>query len=251
MNIDALSLDLVPALRGLWKEAFGDTDAFLDSFFSLAFSPERARCVRSDGGICAALYWFDCEYGGGRVAYLYAIATKKSMRGRGLCTRLIEKTHDDLRSAGYCGAILVPAKKELFAFYEKIGYRTASTVGYFECTADVSDIPFRNIEADEYTKLRREFLPEGGVIQENESIRLLADDVLFYTGRDFLLAARVNDGVLEGAELLGGSDGIPSLVGALGCQSGRFRVPVGTVPFSMYYPFSDAPSPTYFGLALD
>ena len=68
MLIDTPTAKDLPELRELWKEAFGDTDAFLDSFFSLAFSPARARCIRSDGGICAALYWFDCEYGGGRVA---------------------------------------------------------------------------------------------------------------------------------------------------------------------------------------
>ena len=29
----------IPGLRQLWQEAFGDADAFLDSFFQTAFSP--------------------------------------------------------------------------------------------------------------------------------------------------------------------------------------------------------------------
>ena len=35
----------IPALRALWKEAFGDTDLFLDGFFEYGFSPNRCRCV--------------------------------------------------------------------------------------------------------------------------------------------------------------------------------------------------------------
>ena len=31
----------IPALRRLWKQAFGDDDQLLDSFFSIAFSPDR------------------------------------------------------------------------------------------------------------------------------------------------------------------------------------------------------------------
>ena len=67
MTIDSPKIDQLPQLRALWKEAFGDTDAYLDSFFTLGFSPERCRCVTEDGQVSAALYWFDCPYtsGGG------------------------------------------------------------------------------------------------------------------------------------------------------------------------------------------
>ena len=51
----------IPKLRALWKEAFGDTDDFLDSFFETAFDKERCRCVVIDGEVAAALYWFDCD----------------------------------------------------------------------------------------------------------------------------------------------------------------------------------------------
>jgi hypothetical protein len=77
MNINAPTLDLIPALRGLWKEAFGDSDDFLDMFWRTAFSYDRCRCVTVDGEVAAALYWFDCECRGERVAYIYAVATAK------------------------------------------------------------------------------------------------------------------------------------------------------------------------------
>ena len=70
----------IPQLRQLWRQAFGDTDAFLDIFFSTAFSPERCRCVLADGAV-AALYWFSCQSDGQPLAYLYAVATSQKFRG--------------------------------------------------------------------------------------------------------------------------------------------------------------------------
>ena len=52
----------IPQLRKLWKEAFGDTDAFLDLFFGTAFSKERSLCAVDGDSVAAALYWLDCEY---------------------------------------------------------------------------------------------------------------------------------------------------------------------------------------------
>ena len=39
----------VPALRELWKEAFGDGDRFLDQFFEGPFAPERSRVAVVEG----------------------------------------------------------------------------------------------------------------------------------------------------------------------------------------------------------
>ena len=56
MRIDHPDLGQIPELRQLWKEAFGDSDAFLDAFFMVAFSQidacvpaMRRRSLRSIG----------------------------------------------------------------------------------------------------------------------------------------------------------------------------------------------------------
>ena len=79
MTIDLPKPGQIPQLRQLWQEAFGDSDAFLDSFFSLSFAPERCRCVTEENHVTAALYWFDCSCHGGKMAYLYAVATGKEV----------------------------------------------------------------------------------------------------------------------------------------------------------------------------
>jgi predicted acetyltransferase len=108
MRIDAPTTAQIPALRALWKEAFADEDVFLDIFFSASFSPERCRCLTVQDQLAAALYWMDCSAGEAKLAYIYAVATAKAYRGRGLCRALLEDTHAVLKRMGYAGAILVP-----------------------------------------------------------------------------------------------------------------------------------------------
>lgn len=241
------------ALRGLWKEAFGDSDDFLDLFEQTAYSPERARALFCDGDLSAALYWFDCECEGEKIAYLYAIATAKSQRGRGLCRALMEETHAQLRDRGYAAAILVPSEPSLFGFYEKLGYKIATQVREFSCRADGTPIKLIRIGAQEYAKLRRSLLPEGGVVQEKENLSYLAAQAELYRGEDFLLAVRREAERLFGIELLGDESAAPRIVRALGKERGSFRTVGAERDFSMLLPLDDKKTrcPTYFGLAFD
>ena len=96
----------IPSQRELWKEAFGDTDAFLDSFFRTAYSFDRSLVAKEGDRLIASLYWFDCEWSGKPCAYVYAVATDAAYRGRGVCSRLMSHMHDVLRSEGFSKAAL-------------------------------------------------------------------------------------------------------------------------------------------------
>ncbi len=252
MNIDSPSRAQIPALRSLWKEAFGDTDKFLDIFERTAFSPDRCRYVTQNGEVAAALYFFNCSCGGERIAYLYAVATAEKYRGRGICRALMEDTHRHLKALGYRAAILVPGSRELFEFYKKMGYEVCSYIGEIRCLASDDGIALRQIDASEYAELRRRFLPENGVVQEEENLNFLKEQAAFYAGNGFLLAAREEDGRLRGLELLGDKETAPAILRTLGYNEGVFRVPDGDKPFAMCYPLSDDRTlPSYFGLAFD
>lgn len=253
MIIDAPKHSHIPALRALWQESFGDSKKFLDDFERTAFSVDRCRCVMIDEKVAAALYWFDCSCSGGRVAYLYAVATAKEYRRRGICHALMNDTHRHLKALGYMGSILVPGSHDLFEFYNRIGYRICSYIREFCCFALVNTLEIRQIDINEYAKLRRRFLPNNSVIQENENLEFLKTMVNFYMGKEFLLAARCEADVVYGAELLGDSAAAPAIVQALGCRKGKFRTPGTDSPFAMYYPLGDENSvpPSYFGLAFD
>lgn len=253
MNIDAPNKNHIPALRDLWREAFHDTEEFLDNFGMTAFSTERCRCVTVGEEMVAALYWFDCQHFEGKIAYLYAIATASKYRGQGICHKLIADTHRHLKKRGYEGAILVPGSRELFQLYERMGYQTCSYILEFSCLGMPDEVDLCSIDKKEYGTLRRKLLPMGGVVQENENLDFLETHVKFYKGPAFLLVAHGNADTLYGVELLGDTTVAPRLVQALGYKKGVFRTPGTQKPFAMYYPLGDGKlsTPSYFGLAFD
>ena len=241
------SEQVIPGLRQLWKLAFGDTDAFLDSFFGTAFSFDRCRWMEAEGKIVAALYWFDCDCGGEKMAYLYAVATHPEYRGRGLCRKLMADTRNHLQTLGYGGILLVPQEESLRRMYASMGYQDATTVAEFAAEAGES-VALRQVDAETYGNLRRRFLPEGGVIQEGENLRFLASYAHFYAGEDFLVAAAGS----EVMELLGNREKAPGILAALGRESGTFRTTGDDKPFAMFLPLKDGvPAPKYFGFAFD
>lgn len=239
------------ALRRLWKQAFGDSDAFLDSFFSVGFSCDRCRQLSINGRLAAALYWFDCSFAGKPIAYIYAVATDIAFQGQGLCRALMADTHRHLQKLGYIGAILVPGSPSLFQFYEKMGYRTCGYIGKLTCHAGKA-VPLRSVDAAEYAALRRRFSPADGVLQEGALLDFLQTQASFFAGSDFVCCASLEADVLTVPELLGDPSAAPGITAALNARQGHFRIPGKTVPFAMYYPLSkESEAPGYFGLALD
>ena len=250
MIIDHPHPEQIPALKTLWKEAFGDTEAYLELFFSTAFSPSRCRCVTEDGQTAAMLYWFDCTVEEKPFAYLFAIATRKAFRGKGLCRELMADTHRHLQQLGYAGAILVPAENSLFAFYGAMGYRTFGGASRFKSLPGQKAATLRPVSPEEYHTLRQKLLPPGGVTQDLLTLRFLAAQAALYAGDGFLLSCDREEDVLLVQEFLGDRSITPAVVAALGCREGRFRTP-GNSPFAMYLPLAEhAPMPTYFGICL-
>ena len=252
MVTDFPKMHQIPMLRQLWKTAFGDPDAFLDGFFETGFSPSRCRCITDGQQVAAMLYWFDCEYRGQKLAYLYAVATHPEYRNRGLCHRLMENTHALLAEKGYAGALLVPQEESLRTFYGKMGYQNTGNAEEFTAVPGEKPAYLERIVAKKYATLRRQYLPDGGVLQEGESLAFLERTYELYAGKDFLLTAFREDGFLFGAELLGNRAAAPEILKALDCVRGKFRTPGDAMPFAMFLPLAEnAVPPTYFGLAFD
>ncbi len=252
MTIKFPTSEQISKLRTLWQEAFGDTDAFLDVFFETAFKENRCRCVFENGQAIAALYWFDCSFNGQKIAYIYAVATKKTHRGKGICKALMEDVHSHLKKEGYKGAVLVPGTKELFGFYEKMNYKTCCFCEKLSCVAGNGKIQMSEIDENEFAKLRRQFLPKGGIVQENENLAFLKATVRFFRGDEFLLAARIEENELIAVELLGDASLAPKIVNTFGCKTGTFKTLGNTTPFAMFFSFThNTEFPNYLGFAFD
>ena len=246
------SSDMSEALRSLWKEAFGDNDIFLDSFYSTAFDPSRCRVATVDNKLAAVLYWFDCSTANQRTAYVYAVATAKEFRGNGACHMLLDDTHKHLKELGYSSVVLVPGNETLVHLYEGCEFELCTKRSRIECTAENMGIEIQEIEKAEYASLRREFLPANAVIQEGENLDFLATQAKFYTGEHFLLAGHIENENLYGIELLGDVALAPGIVHALGCKDGTFFTPGKDEPFAMWHALTeDAVEPGYLGFAFD
>lgn len=251
MIINAPHTTDIPALGQLWQQAFGDTDAFLDSFFQTGFSPARSRCIKQNGQLAAALYWFDCQWEGKKLAYLYAVATEQAFQGKGLCRALTEDTHRHLNDLGYAGAVLVPGNKGLFSLYEKLGYTPFCPMQTVTVTAMDKPADLRPISADTYRLLREHLLPASSVAQEKEALAFAATFCEFYSGENMLMCLSREDDTLYFQEYLGNPKYLGNIIKTLRAKKGIVPLPGGS-PVAMYHSLTpNKETPAYFGIALN
>ena len=115
-----------PALKALWRQAFGDSDAEIDAFFSSVYPDAFGFCAEEDGAPVSMLYALPVTLAHGeraeKAAYIYAVATDEAYRGRGLCRALMAYTEQQLKKRYISCLLLVPADEHLAQYYETLGY---------------------------------------------------------------------------------------------------------------------------------
>lgn len=243
-----MNTDTITSLKALWNIVFGDPEAFIDAFFEIAFSPDRCRFFVQDGQIVSALYWFDCSYKGGKLAYIYAVATHPDHRGNGLASRLLTETHTHLKAQGYAGAVLKPAKG-LFPFYERLGYATSGFIRRFHAEASNERAHITELSAADYSLLRQSFLPENGILQEGVTLTFLHAFARFYAGEDCLLCVSRDEPVIF--EYLGNPNSVPGILAALDIPQGEIPTPGKEIPYTMWLPLNCTKTPGYLGITLE
>ena len=239
----------IPGLRSLWKEAFQDEDDFLDAFFSTAFHPERCLCISWAEDPVAAIYWMDCTLRGEKVAYLYALVTLESYRSQGYARNLLRRTHEVLKARGYAAALLMPGSKYLARWYQREGYEYCGGTAEFAAKAAPEASILRPVTAAEYGALRKQYLPEGSVIQGDAALEFLATQAKLYAGDGCLMAVQTTlwDTIVV-PEYLGDPEKAPGALAALGHPKAPFRTPGGTQSIAMFRSLTDPPiqPPSYF-----
>ena len=248
MIIDNPSTRHIPSLRRIWQQAFGDSDAFLDTFFKTGFSYDRCRCVFRENEPVAAVYLFDCQWQGKKIAYLYALAVEKSHQKQGLSRLLLADTHAWLQQRSYSGAIMEPATDSLMSYYERLGYRRFG--GRTEQEFSAGALPAEAVQLGElgYEQARDRLLPENAVRQEGAFTAMLHTQAEFYGCEDFVAAVCREEPRIY--EFLGNARHIPGLLRQLNMQKAAVRLPQGE-PTAVYLSFSGEELPGYFGLPMD
>jgi predicted N-acetyltransferase YhbS len=113
-------------LKAIWRESFGDSEKYLDLFFDRVYQDENTLVYLENARVVSALYMLPYHIrtveGDSEIVYLYALATEKAYRGRGIMSQLIKKSHLVSRERNYALSVLIPANDDLFAYYGQFGY---------------------------------------------------------------------------------------------------------------------------------
>ena len=248
MIIDHPKESHVPALKALWREAFGDGEKVIDTFYAVAYSPERCFAVIDGDVPVAAAYFFRCASWGRPVAYIYAVAVARSRRRQGVCRLLMEEADRRLAAEGYAGALLVPADGGLFAMYERLGYSAPVYLSETFVTEEaLVSLLGERISSEEYARLRREHLPDGGTVQEGESLAYLSASAEFYRTPSGVACVFKEEGRPVSAEVLG--EDVSAAASADGTV--KVRHPGTDKRFALYKSFDGTAAPAYLGIAFD
>lgn len=156
--------------KEIWKLCFGDSDEYIDFFYTNLYKADAAMVLLQDEEISAMLTMIPIKI----VApdnqslsstMLYAIATHPEYRHRGFATQLIAFTHRYLEAEKSKFSVLVPADKQLFEFYRKLGYTEAFYIRELQITLEnfsglIKGVActFASITPEEYNRRRNKLL---------------------------------------------------------------------------------------------
>lgn len=113
-------------MESLWKETFGDSDDYIRLVFDNYFSLQTVEYHEVDGKVVSSLLAveYDIESNGVllKAEYICGLATRPEYRRRGLMRSLISRREESARARGVSLMLLIPADKELSAYYGQLGY---------------------------------------------------------------------------------------------------------------------------------
>jgi len=129
MNIRTANENDKKQLYSLWNEAFGDSDEVIDMFYKSVIKADNTVLAEEDGRVISALYLIKAEITVNKkdykAYYIYAAATDKKYRRRGVMGKLLEfcSALSEKRNVDYL--FLHPETEKLYSYYAKNGFVTA------------------------------------------------------------------------------------------------------------------------------
>lgn len=119
-------MDVRKDVVSLWNEAFGDTEEEISLFLSIV-NEENLITRVEDGRVVSQLFLLEGNVVDGKKStpayYLYAAATLKAYRGRGIMGELISEAVEKAKREGKGYILLLPGEEWLYSYYERFGFR--------------------------------------------------------------------------------------------------------------------------------
>ncbi len=137
MNVRLLDENDIPQAKALWKQAFSDSDAFIDWYFKNKVSSGNSIGL-FDGGLVSVLHMvpFKISVQGRHLSsvFITGAATEKKRRGEGLMRTVLKEALSLLRHRKIFMAHLYPFKH---SFYENYGWATYSYVNRLSASRSI------------------------------------------------------------------------------------------------------------------
>lgn len=108
--------------RKLWKEVFGDSDEFIDTFMRSIYNSENMLYIEKEKSIISMLHIIPFTFNSHKAGYIYAVATAPEERGKGLASMLMERAIEVSQEKGMTALFTIPANEGLRTFYSKFGF---------------------------------------------------------------------------------------------------------------------------------
>ncbi len=218
MEIRFATKEMIPQVKEIWRQCFGDEEDYMEFYFTHRFTEENMLVCMEDKKPVAMTTFLKAYLviGEGEIPvhYAYTVATLPEYRGRGYAKMLLEKGKQHFRTP----IVLEPASESLIYYYEKLGFRMAFYV------AERTILPAEIAEAkgeekgkqeywlltvtpDEYVRLRDASFTEIGYIRWDKdaiAYALLENDYadgyaykVQHHGREDILLFREEENAIE------------------------------------------------------
>ncbi len=149
--------EMLGQMSELWNEAFGDAITAAEGYLSVLL--KYFYVYEEQGDVCGMLSLLPISLDGKKGRYVYAVATNRKDRGRGVATALIEYAKKLVLEGNVDFLVLVPAKKSLFEYYKRRGFLEFMSVKNCVkiCDGKCFDSYTEKIGAEEYFLLRKKY----------------------------------------------------------------------------------------------
>jgi len=158
--------------KEIWKLCFKDSDDFIEFFYTNRYNEDQTMLLLHEGEISAMLTMLPvniitADKQNYNSTMLYAVATHPEYQNRGFATQLMDSTQQYLKEKNSACSVLVPAEKQLFGFYRKLGYEDVFLIREFTFTSGmIENLPVGNaskpritdIDPAEYNRIRNQQL---------------------------------------------------------------------------------------------
>lgn len=124
-------------LIALYNHSFANDEKFCQWFFNNAWQAENCLVYVQNNSVCAMLNMMEYQIQSGdevqKNVYFFALATSKTMQGKGIMSTLIKHALEVCKNNNVNAATLIVQTESLFNFYEKQGFVKAVYVSQEKC----------------------------------------------------------------------------------------------------------------------